>query len=45
MMAKQLAVQYGADETDAARAGILHDITKALSADEQLKLCEKYDIL
>lgn len=45
MTAKQLAVQYGADETDAARAGILHDITKALSADEQLKLCERYAMI
>ena len=34
-----LARKYGADETDAARAGILHDITKALSpAQQQTKL-------
>lgn len=43
--AAQLARHYGANETDARRAGILHDITKALNADEQLKLCEKYGII
>ena len=32
-----LARKYGADETDAARAGILHDITKALSPAQQQK--------
>ena len=32
-----LAKKYGADETDAARAGILHDITKALSPAQQQK--------
>lgn len=40
-----LARHYGENETDAMRAGILHDITKALNADEQLKLCEKYGII
>lgn len=40
--AKQLAAQYGADETDAARAGILHDVTKALDAKGQRLLCERY---
>lgn len=43
--ALRLAKQYGADEEDARRAGILHDITKALNADEQLKLCENYAII
>lgn len=43
--AAQLAHHYGANEADARRAGILHDITKALNADEQLKLCEKYGII
>ncbi|MGN1306601.1 MAG: nicotinate (nicotinamide) nucleotide adenylyltransferase [Faecousia sp.] len=43
--AKQLALQYGADVTDAARAGILHDITKALNGEEQLKLCDRYAIV
>lgn len=43
--AAQLARHYGANEADARRAGILHDITKALNADEQLKLCEKYGII
>ena len=43
--AKRLAVLYGVDPEDARRAGILHDITKALNAQEQLKLCETYDII
>ena len=37
-----LARKYGADETDAARAGILHDITKALDGPLQLTLCQAY---
>lgn len=45
MTAKRLAVQYGANVTDAARAGILHDITKALSGEEQLKLCDRYAMI
>ena len=28
--AARLSRKYGADETDAARAGLLHDVTKAL---------------
>jgi len=43
--AVRLAKRYGADETEAAEAAILHDITKKLRLDEQLKLCEKYDIM
>ena len=37
-----LAKRWGVDETDAARAGILHDITKALDGPLQLTLCEEY---
>jgi nicotinate-nucleotide adenylyltransferase len=37
-----LAKRWGADETDAARAGILHDITKALDGPLQLTLCAEY---
>lgn len=37
-----LAKRWGADETDAARAGILHDITKALDGPLQLTLCGAY---
>ncbi len=37
-----LAKHWGADETDAARAGILHDITKALDGPLQLTLCAEY---
>ena len=37
-----LAWRYGADETDAARAGLLHDITKALDGPLQLTLCRGY---
>lgn len=37
-----LAERWGADRTDAARAGILHDITKALDGPLQLTLCAAY---
>ena len=37
-----LAKRWGADENDAARAGILHDITKALDGPLQLTLCREY---
>ena len=40
--AVELAKRWGADVTDAARAGILHDITKALDGPLQLTLCEAY---
>ena len=40
-----LARRWGADATDAARAGLLHDITKALSGDLQLTLCDAYGII
>ena len=40
--AVELARCWGADETDAARAGILHDITKALDGPLQLTLCREY---
>ena len=40
--AVELAKRWGADEDDAARAGILHDITKALDGSLQLTLCCEY---
>lgn len=40
--AVKLAQRWGADVTDAARAGLLHDITKALSGPLQLTLCREY---
>jgi len=40
--AVELARRYGVDETDAARAALLHDITKALDGPEQLTLCREY---
>lgn len=40
--AQKLARRWGADETDAARAGLLHDITKALDGPLQLTLCQAY---
>ena len=40
-----LAQHWGADPTDAARAGLLHDITKALDGPLQLTLCREYGIL
>ena len=40
--AADLAKVWGADVTDAARAGLLHDITKALDGPLQLTLCREY---
>ena len=40
--AVELAKRWGADVTDAARAGILHDVTKALDGPLQLTLCAAY---
>ena len=40
--AEKLARLYGADVTDAGRAGILHDVTKALPPALQLTLCREY---
>ena len=40
--AVELAKIWGADETDAARAGLLHDITKVLDGPLQLTLCDAY---
>ncbi|MBQ8881573.1 MAG: nicotinate (nicotinamide) nucleotide adenylyltransferase [Oscillospiraceae bacterium] len=43
--AADLARRWGADETDAARAGLLHDITKALDGPLQLTLCREYGMI
>lgn len=43
--AAALARRWGANETDAARAGLLHDITKALDDPLQLILCQEYGIV
>jgi nicotinate-nucleotide adenylyltransferase len=40
-----MAKIWGADEVDAARAGLLHDITKALDGQLQLTLCREYGIV
>lgn len=37
-----LARRWGADVTDAGRAGMLHDVTKALDGPLQLTLCSAY---
>lgn len=42
--AARLARRFGADETKARVAGLLHDCTKKLDMTEQLALCEKYGI-
>ena len=42
--AVQLAKQYGADVRNAARAALLHDITKALDGPLQLVLCNAYQV-
>ena len=43
--AVELAKRWGANETDAARAGLLHDITKALDGPLQLTLCREYGMI
>ena len=43
--AVELARIYGENETDAARAGLLHDITKAIDGPLQLTLCAEYGIV
>ena len=43
--AVMLAMHWGEDPESAAVAGILHDITKAMGKEKQLKLCEKYGII
>ena len=40
--AAKLARIWGVDETDAARAGMLHDVTKAIDGPLQLTLCRAY---
>ncbi len=40
-----LAVRWGEDPEKAAVAGVLHDMTKNLSHENQLQLCEKYGIV
>lgn len=42
--AVELAKRWGADETDAARGALLHDITKALDGPLQLNLCRSYGV-
>ena len=42
--AVRLARRYGADETQARVAALLHDCTKKLDMDEQLSLCTHYGI-
>ena len=42
--AAELARIWGAEETNAARAGLLHDITKALDGPLQLTLCRAYGV-
>ena len=42
--ATALARRFGANERDAARAGILHDVTKALTGEQQLRLCDRFSL-
>lgn len=42
--ARALALHWGADPVLAARAGILHDITKAMDKKDHLALCRKYGV-
>lgn len=43
--AGELARRWGANEEDALRAGLLHDITKALDGPLQLTLCSEYGMM
>lgn len=43
--ARHLALRFGYDPVKAGFAALLHDITKRLSKEEQLQLCEKYGII
>jgi len=43
--AVKLAKLWGADPVDAARAALLHDVTKALDGPLQLTLCNSYGII
>ena len=43
--AVELAKLYGENDVDAARAGLLHDITKAIDGPLQLTLCAEYGIV
>lgn len=40
--AEKMAQHWGCNPVDAARAGLLHDVTKALDGPLQLTLCEAY---
>ena len=44
-MAAALAEKWGEDPERAAEGAILHDITKKIKDEEQLRLCEKYGII
>lgn len=43
--ARRLAIRYGADEDKMYLAGLLHDITKNISDNEQLQLFSEFDII
>lgn len=43
--AKRLAAKYGADQTKAYTAGLLHDITKNTEKNEQLKILNDFGII
>ena len=43
--AVRLARRWGADPMEAETAAILHDVTKGLSIEEQLRLCREYGII
>jgi len=43
--AVRLAQRWGADPYEAEAAGLLHDITKKCTLDEQLLLCDKYGMM
>ena len=42
--AVRLAQRWGADETAARRAGVLHDCTKYLTGEEHIAICQQYGV-
>lgn len=42
--ARYLAEKYGENPVDAERAGLLHDVTKALPPELQLQVCREYGV-
>lgn len=44
-VAKELAIKWGGNIDDAENAALLHDVTKHFTKQEQIKYCEKYNVI